>query len=295
MIALRQVAELDLSAASGLVQDGPRIYVVADDERFLDVYALPEGRRTARIPLGPGPDLPAEHRERKRLKPDLEALALLPDGQLLAMGSGSAPNRCGGFVFAAIGAVEALVASPRAVDLGPLFQSLRPRFPELNVEGAAVCGPWLRLLQRGNGAAGANAVIDLDLAGVLAALSAGAPLGAGLVQRVVPVALGALDGVPLSFTDASPLGPDAVAFLAAAEDTDDPYEDGACAGSVAGVLDADGAIRWMERVEGRHKLEGLATSAAGTLMVADPDDRSRRAGLFAASRLTPQGPATGAG
>ncbi|MBI5545681.1 MAG: hypothetical protein HY901_17475 [Deltaproteobacteria bacterium] len=288
MIPLRLIAELDVSAASGLVRDGRHLFVIADDEHFLDAYHLATGRRAARISLGIPGDLPSEHHSRKRLKPDLESLTMLPGGQLLALGSGSADNRCTGFLL------EPPLASPssskpRAVELRPLYQSLRERFPELNLEGGAVGGPWLRLLQRGNGAAGANAVIDLDLAGVLAALRAGRALTPDLVQQVHPVALGELDGVPLGFTDASPLDPGEprIAFVAAAEDTDDPYEDGACAGSVLGVLDARGQVEWSDRLEGRHKVEGLVISPANerAWLVADPDDRARRAPLFQAGPL----------
>ncbi len=275
MIALRQMAELDLSAASGLVQLGAHVLVVADDEHFLDTYALSTGRRVSRTAIGLAPPLPDEHHERKRLKPDLESLAALPDGSVLALGSGSAANRCTGYV------VAPQTATVRTIDLGPLYRSLLERLPELNIEGAAVGGPWLRLLQRGNGAAGANAVIDLDLSRTLAAMRTGV-VGPDLVVAVRPVALGTLEGVPLGFTDASPLDPaqPRLAFSAAAEDTDDPYEDGACTGSVLGVLDAEGHVEWTEPVEGHHKIEGLVVGEEMTLLVADPDDRSKRAPLF---------------
>src|ERR1700752_5286310 len=46
-------------------------------------------------------------------------------------------------------------------DLAPLYTALEEKeIPDLNIEGAAVSGDSLRLLQRGNGRAGVNAVID---------------------------------------------------------------------------------------------------------------------------------------
>jgi len=46
MTPLRRIADLDVSAASGAVLDGPTLYVVADDELFLDGYAVATGART---------------------------------------------------------------------------------------------------------------------------------------------------------------------------------------------------------------------------------------------------------
>ena len=102
--------------------------------------------------------------------------------------------------------------------------------------------------------------------------------------------LGFLDGVALGFTDASPMpfaeSGGRMAFAAAAEDTDNAYDDGACAGSVVGVLEADGRVVCMERVQGTHKIEGLVVTSSGLLMVADPDDPSQRAPLLVGSLPT---------
>jgi hypothetical protein len=68
--------------------------------------------------------------------------------------------------------------------------------------------------------------------------------------------------------------------MAAAEDTADPYEDGPCTGSVVGVLEADGRVAFMEQVEGRFKIEGVAVRPSGLLLVADPDDPTQHAPLF---------------
>src|SRR5690349_13989277 len=90
-VDLEPIAELDVSAASGLVAIAERLYVVADDEHFLATYDF-AGRPLGRLALWPDA-LPDEHAERKRLKSDLEALTQLPDGRLLALGSGSTPRR----------------------------------------------------------------------------------------------------------------------------------------------------------------------------------------------------------
>jgi hypothetical protein len=283
VLAVRALAELDVSAASGLVRVGAHLFVVADDEVFLDAYAAGAPHaRVARIPLPDRAPLP-DGAERKRAKPDLESLALLPDGRLLALASGSTERRRAAYLFDAPGR-DGLPTRAAARSLSPLYESLGARFPELNIEGAAVSGDRIRLLQRGNGRTGENAVIDLDLSRTLRALDRGEALTGDLVRSVLPVDLGALHGVRLGFTDASPIeeGSPHLAFAAAAEDTDDPYLDGRCTGSVLGVLDAAGRIAWCEALEGEWKIEGLTLAADGTmLLVADPDDRAARAPLLA--------------
>ncbi len=212
MIRARKLCDLDVSAASGLVAHGDRLYVVADDELFLSVYDR-DGRALRRVPLFEG-SLPGAQAARKAARPDLESIALLPDDSLLALGSGSTPNRGRGAWIS-----PSPSRTPRPVDLAPLYAHLRAHeLPELNIEGAAPCGDRLRLLQRGNGAARDNAVIDLDLAAVLAALAAGCAWDASLVRTIHHVSLGDLAGVPLSFTDAAPGDDGTTLFTAAAED-----------------------------------------------------------------------------
>ncbi len=84
------------------------------------------------------------------LKMDLEACALLPDGRLIALGSGSTAAR-----------ERIVVVTPddgvRVVEGAATYAQLRARGDssgsELNLEGAVVVDGVLRLFQRGNGAA----------------------------------------------------------------------------------------------------------------------------------------------
>jgi hypothetical protein len=281
VIALRRVGTLDVSAASGLAGEDGLLYVAADDELSL-LVCREDGARVRRIALRPGA-LPEGHEARKRAKPDLECAVFVAPGVLLVLGSGSTDGRMRGF------AVDVRPGSggvAREVDLAPLYRELRRRFPELNVEGAAACGDALRLLQRGNGPAGVNAVVDLDLAGVRAALaSGGRALDASLVRAVVRVDLGSLRGVRLGFTDASTLADGALLFSAAAEASADTFHDGPCAGSVLGALDARGGVLWMEPLAGTLKIEGVHVTAAApgrAFLADDPDDRSRRSTLLEA-------------
>jgi hypothetical protein len=110
-------------------------------------------------------ELPADSAQRKREKPDIEALALLPpapQGQgsaLLALESGSKPNRRAGVLWH-LDERGALAGEPQRLDLAELYLALGAEIADLNIEGATVAGDQLLLFQRGNGRAGVNATVS---------------------------------------------------------------------------------------------------------------------------------------
>ncbi|UVE18048.1 SMP-30/gluconolactonase/LRE family protein [Pseudomonas sp. LS44] len=274
-LTLVHLAELQLSAASAVVCQGDELWIVADDALVLQRYSL-TGEYAGKIALLPG-ELPADAAERKAHKPDFEALAHLPDGSLLALGSGSTAKRRRGCLLQG----EAV----RIIDLSPLYQELQQHFVELNLEGAVVFGEDLLLAQRGNGAAGENAVVLLDLPQALADLAAG-QLSAAALRRIVPLALGDLDGVPLGLTDLAVDPHGRLYCSAAAEASGSTYLDGDCAGSVLARFDKDLHLVWRARLAPLAKIEGLAFQADGRLLlVADADDPQRLAPLFALDDL----------
>ena len=142
-IALQRELELEreagasgpahLAAASGVVEIGDFLYVIADDEVSLGVFPRRGGRgRLARALPGA---LPRDPAERKEDKPDLEALTQLPPhpeaphGALLALGSGSTPQRRRG-VWLPLGADGALAGEPQPVELETLYAALEGEVPE---------------------------------------------------------------------------------------------------------------------------------------------------------------------
>jgi len=278
-----------LSAASGLVRIGERVYVVADDEHSLGVFDLGSDEPGQLCRLFDG-ELPPLHDARKAEKPDVEALVAVPafaghrHGALLAVGSGSRPHRQRAALIAldARGALQGPVVH---IDLAPLLAPLRDRLPQLNVEGAFAGADHLRLLHRGNRQSPVNACIDFAWRDVERWLASAAPVPP--VRSVRQFDLGTLDGVPLSFTDGAALPDGGWVFSAAAEDTPDAYLDGACAGSAVGVVSPAGEIRRLEPLSLRCKVEGIAASveAGGLslLMVTDADDRELPALLLAAT------------
>ncbi|MBB6559036.1 hypothetical protein HNP48_001700 [Acidovorax soli] len=284
-----------LSAASGLVRAGAWLYVVADDEHHLGMLPI-----TAAVAPQPAPlvqlhrilpgDLPTEPRERKKRKPDLEALALLPassaypHGALLALGSGSKPNRQRGLAIA-LDATGRPDGAAQALDLSALYAPLRAEFADLNIEGAFVTHDAMHLLQRGNKGDARSACITYPLAPLLAWL-AGTRAQPPAPLRTTLFDLGTVDGVPLGFTDGAALpggdGDCGWIFSAVAENTDDSYADGECVASAIGWVEADGVLQRIAALEGAPKVEGIALDGAGRLlMVTDADDPARASRLLA--------------
>ncbi len=280
-----------LSAASGLVQAGARLFVVADDELHLGVLDAIDPKQPS--PRNPSPvalirlfegDLPKDKLKRKKAKPDLETLAVLPSlpgcpyGALLALGSGSQPARQTG-VMVALDVHGDPTERIAHIDLTNIYAPLRKRFPDLNIEGAFVSSGELRLLQRGNKGDSRNACIGYDWNQVSPWL-AGRTQTPPAPKAVNDIALGEVDGVPLGLTDGAPFADGAWAFSAVAENTVNSFLDGACAASAVGVVNADGSLRALWRLEGAPKVEGIAvtvpvgTTTDGILvnLVTDSDD-----------------------
>lgn len=239
-------------AGSGVTWWGGRLAVVQDDTAFVALVDPATGiAEGVPLPVADGVRQFGVARGNKKRKPDLESVLSLPDGRLLAFGSGSTSAR------------ERLLVMgedqlPRWIDASPLYRALRaePTFAgsELNIEGAALLGDRVRLFQRGNGAVvdgvePLNATVDLSLQELLDELSRWECGSSGncrvALRSITSYSLGELSGVALSFTDAAAwpsTHPGRVAFLSAAEDSPDTYQDGLCAGSALGFIDPDGAV-----------------------------------------------------
>lgn len=268
-----------LAAASGLVCVGQRFYVVADDELALGVFALEGDAPGTLLRLFPG-ELPDRPKPRKKAKPDLESLALLPPdatwphGALLALPSASRPNRTQG-ALRALDADGLPVHATQLIDLSGFFAPLRERIEALNIEGAVVAGADLILFQRGNKAASASACVHFDYAAFRSGLANGI-VAALAPTRIDMHDLGMINGIPLAFSDACALPDGRIVFCAVAEDSDDPYLDGAFLGAAIGILDPVGLLASLERIDVPAKIEGIAARASDgaieLLLVTDADD-----------------------
>jgi hypothetical protein len=275
-----------LSAASGVVRRGDFAYVIGDDELHLGVFRLSSQRpgRLRRVLAG---DLPTVRAERSRLKPDLEALTVLPPferhpyGALLGLGSGSAPERDRGFVCR-LAADGAIADDPAELDLGPLYRLLREHVAELNVEGAATMGEQIWLLHRGTSQAGSNLVAELSLERLMQSLRDDLCLDTDELQNVRRYDLGDIDGAELTFSDATPIADQLLVFTASAE-----ADDGHIRGSVVGTLGRDGSVQRLRTIDRRWKVEGVhAAIDTGVLdftFVCDQDDPDAPSPLLSAT------------
>jgi hypothetical protein len=300
LITLSKIRELDLSAAaspgrhlhlsaaSGLVCADSYLYVVADDELHLGAFRSSGTEPGHLIRLFPG-ELPDSKSKRKKRKPDLETLMRLPPfagcpyGALLALGSGSTHNRCLGALLA-LDAQGAANGNPRVIDLAAMFSALDDCFAALNIEGGLVNGNELCLLQRGNRNAGLNALIRFHVAPLLDMLGSHAGIARIPSLAVHSVDLGNIDAIPLGFTDGAALPDGNIVFSAVAEDTENHYNDGPCAGAAIGIMDKEGNLRCLHRLDQPHKIEGVDARVEGGVirlrLVTDADDTGIPAGLF---------------
>jgi hypothetical protein len=288
-----------VAAASGVVRRAEYVYVVGDDELHLAAFDATSGA-PGRLHRALSGELSADPDERKKHKPDLEALTTLPPfedhphGALLGLGSGSTPDRDRGFAWA-LAPDGSLDGQPVELDLAPLYTLLRDNLNDLNVEGAAVMGDELWLLQRGNSEHGANLVVALSCAEVIESLRRDRTLAAEELRRVLAFDLGELEGAALTFSDASALGGELLVFTASAEDSPSTYEDGAILGSVVGTIDIGGEVRRLRKIDRAHKVEGvhafLDNGVISMTFVCDQDDPSIPSPLLSATMALDPGAA----
>lgn len=279
-----------LSAASGLVRIASKLYVIADDEHHIGMFSVTDDAPGQLIRVLPG-TLPQSKPERKAVKPDFEALAYLPAseqfpfGALLAVGSGSTVARRKAVILP-IDAVGSVCEPPRVLDLSLLYERLGAHIKEINIEGAAIQGDRLILLQRGNLNNPKSACVSLNLTDFYA-------IAYGTMSRndlpslqLIEYELGEINNVPLCFSDGVALPNGDIVFSAIAEDTGDSYNDGACVGAAVGILKADGSLYSVLPLDHPYKIEGIEASVQGSvvhlILVTDADDPAQPGLLLAA-------------
>ncbi|MFO1265474.1 MAG: hypothetical protein U1F67_00900 [Rubrivivax sp.] len=281
-----------LSAASGMVRIGQRLYVIADDDNQLAVFDLGHRGQGPSGACSPVNCPPRPKRARRQARPrgagTVAGFHRLSARALLALGSGSRPNRQRAALLA-LHEQGGIDGDARELDFAPIHALLQSRFAQLNIEGAFVNGTRFCLLQRGNAATPDNALVEYDCAAILDWLRGGAAAPPPLA--VHPYDLGELEGVPLCFTDGAALPGGGWVYCAVAEATRDNYADGPCQGSAVGIVAADGrpGPRWP--LTPRCKTEGIAASIdqgrLELLLVTDADDPGTPAQLLRAELATP--------
>ena len=292
-IRLPEGVTTHLSAASALVRVDAGLYVVADDQTFLARFAA-DGNAPGEVIALLDEQWPDKPKARKKAKADLESLVHLPvsryfpGGALFALGSGSRENRERGILLPLMG--DGNCAAPTIIDLGDLFDPLKPHFPKLNIEAAFVDEEEFVLLQRGNKADSRNACVRFALGDVLDAIAGKRPF-AGISAQLHFYSLGDIDNVPLCFTDAAALPGGRFVFSAVAENVSDNYNDGQCLGAALGIADLDGNVLHIDALDRPHKVEGIEAQIADghikVLLVTDADAPEIPARLLQAQMPNP--------
>lgn len=292
-LTLTQASHADrhphFSAASGLVQMGQFLYVVADDENHVGIFPRDSDEHGTLQRLFPG-DLPLTLAERKEEKSDVEVLTFIPGsrkypyGALLALGSGSKKTRRQGAIIA-FDNPDKLADEVEIIDLTSLYRQLKIEIGKLNIEGAAIVDKDIVLFQRGNKSNKINFTIRFPLKQFYQSILA-ADTKPKLDVIIRDYSLGEIAGIPLCFTDATPLPDGSLVFTAAAENTADAYNDGACMGSAIGIINSDGKLHSIQTIDELVKLEGIEASVIGNtvqlLLVTDADDEAVPAQLYSA-------------
>lgn len=268
-----------LAAASGLAANGGNLFVVGDDENHLAILK-PTGDVPGRlVRLFPG-TLPRDHKKRKAAKPDLETLLSLPVtdslpfGGLMALGSGSTPNRRRGVIlrFDEAGKIQ----EPYIPDLTALYNVVDQSMPETNIEGAILRGDELILFNRGN----RNHPNTTALAFKMASMETAVPI----IKWRRDFVLADAQGLPLSITDTCLLEDGTILASAVAEDTSNAYDDGRLTAAAIVLFAPDLSILWIKMIEPAIKIEGIhGWFDGGTVRmfaVSDADDPEAAAGLY---------------
>lgn len=273
--------------------------------------------------------LPQDESARKEAKADFEAMTIIrrrhiealdgqirkdalrrfPHGLLLIAGSGGMSwggtrrSLCVIYSMDEKGHISGL---PAKISLEGLHEFLEDNVRgELNIEGICVHGPHIILAQRGNSfddtnQPAPNVLIRLSLAYVLQSMYTDLMVSQCELEDVTEYDLGHAtlekDGrsyeVKLDFTDIDSVEDDdrnRLVFTAAAEATGEAAIDGVIAGSVVGVIDAEGRIENIYPLADRTiKLEGInglyneSTGSIDLLLVSDADNPAVPAPLMAA-------------
>jgi hypothetical protein len=276
-----------VASASGVARRGRHVYVVGDESLFLARFDLTTDEPGTLHRALDG-EVPSDPEERAKHKADLEALTVLPPsegsphGTLLGIGSGSGEGRDRAFAWD-LDTDGSLEGDPREIDLSPAYDALRAEIGDLNVEGAAVLGERLCLFHRGNRGDFGNAIAEISLDQAAKSMSGDLRIDVKEVLALRTYELGELDGVPLCFSDATPLGDERIVFTASAEDDDSDT----IRGSVIGLLDGEGEVRRLREIDRKWKVEGvhatIDTGVLDLLFVCDQDDPDEASPLLGAS------------
>jgi len=231
---------IGIGSASGLFYKDNTLLLIGDNSGFLYEYHM-DFSDLKQYPLikNPAANIP------KSEKPDFESIAHFQD-TLYIFGSGSTTKRNAMIEFDLRQKMK--IATNDLSDLYAVMQSFGNIKPEdFNLEGAVYDGQNWYLFNRGNGISNKNMLFTLHAK----------KLNEGFSLLSNDYKLPKIKGIRSSFTDAV-LVNDKLYFLATAEDTQSPYDDGEVLGSFIGRIDVQTMkIDYTKKISSTHKFEGI--------------------------------------
>lgn len=243
-----------VSAASGLIYQDNRFWVVSDDEFYLFRFQNREDSLQAIQVLA----LPPQSQgDLKKIKPDFEAIApILPDdlgarGGLLLWPSLSKERRMKA-VFIAFNE-EGAVVQRQEFDLSRLAQGLRKKTGALNIEGLVITPSQVLLFQRGNDPRSDNGVFAFDRKSFFKQLQTSEWVGGFHFSKIN---LGSVQGLPITFSDAA-LTSVGIFVLGTVENSPSAIEDGRYEPTRLFLLNRKGIFE-LGTFDQLAKLEGLS-------------------------------------
>lgn len=239
----------ELPGASGIALQQGRYWVIGDDSRTCQLYNKNFKLIDTVVVPSMAPFITKNGRVPKDLKADLEALVVINDFEVLAVGSGSRPPR--------EIAVRIRGNKPYTVEeftLSKFYRALRAlpemKKAELNIEAAALLGDYLYLFNRPNGL-----MISVHYRDFIRHITEGAPMPKPNVKLLnMPDSHGLKAGISGASFD---VNSGRLILTASLERTNDAYNDGEILGSYIGsilVKDLeDGEVDW-RKIQFDHEI-----------------------------------------
>ncbi|MCX2454016.1 hypothetical protein OQX61_22295 [Pedobacter sp. PLR] len=259
---------IGIGSASGLLLKNDQLNIISDNGTYLYAYEM----KSAHLTPYPLTIAPSENIV-KKLKPDFEAMTT--HGKVLYIfGSGSTENRN---QLVKVDATTKKVIS--TANISVLYQKMQRlahiNSENFNIEGVVFTGKDWYFFNRGNGGAGKNGLFKVE--------------GTSLVKpsklRFKEIRLPEIKGVPFGFTDAVEVD-GKLYFLAAAEDSNSTYQDGAVFGTLTGAIDIEKmTLDFTQQISDKHKFEGLTlqhktTGELSFLLCEDNDSDQLQADIY---------------
>ena len=251
-----KLEKLDLShesitSASALINLQKKIFLCCDDQ--YGIFELYQGNQWIHHEWPEAPVLPEDHQERKKLKPDFEALLKKhgSDDTIMLIPSGSTDKRTKILEF------NLSNHQFSQIDMSFFYQRLSNKLNHVNIEGAVVHQSHYLFLNRG---------VKKELSSILRINPDNFE-----IETITPIEFGSINNVSLHGSELYIFNNHLFA-VAVAEATENAYDDGKVLGSHFFQINLENFLiekQW--RFNESIKIEGLCRHQDKWLITTDPD------------------------